>query len=753
MITRPRVALTLLAALLALVLPASASAVVYEVNTTADEADKAPGAPCETNAGAGVCTLRAAIEVANSTIGVPDEITFAANPFNGENGDTISAATQMPTITDQVSIRGGRCDTLAGVKGPCAGVIKAGGGFLLQVEDDDVEIRELALSGALIAINVINASERFVAKGNWIGFDVTGSGSSNATGIFIDPDSDGATIGGTTEADRNVFGFSVQIGLDLEGASGATIQGNYFGVTPKGDAAAAQPTNIEITDSTSSGGFAAENNEVGNTIEGAALTSATCDGGCNVISGATGTGIDLNGSGLGEKPASGPTTIHGNFVGLGASGTTVIANSTWGIQAGAADDVKIGDFSPGDANYLAGGGEAIFSANGEALIVRGNKIGFGSDGSKVTPPALGVFVLGQSVSAASSIESNAVRASNIGIEHRGLAGHITGNDIEGGNVGIWEKAEPGGGLIASNTVEAAGEYGIVVESPDNGIRANTVVGSGLSGIRVKNPKGIQMDGNLIGGNTKETENTIEGSGGPAIEIFEEAEEPGSTTEIGRNHGSGNKGLFIDLKAGANEGIVSPAFSTATQSKAEGTADPETKIRVFRKASGEAGELQSFLAETVADASGNWKVTYPSIPTGTIVAATQTNVNGGTSELSTATASADPSDPCKDGLPAAQCAAPTLPPPPPTLDTTAPTAKITKAPKAKSASTTAKFKFNSNEGGSKFQCKLDKGKFKTCKSPKTYKKLKVGKHVFKVRATDKAGNVGKPAKRKFTVLAG
>ena len=56
------------------------------------------------------------------------------------------------------------------------------------------------------------------------------------------------------------------------------------------------------------------------------------------------------------------------------------------------------------------------------------------------------------------------------------------------------------------------------------------------------------------------------------------------------------------------------------------------------------------------------------------------------------------------------------------------------------------------GRLEFQCKLDKGKFKSCKSPKTYKKLKLGKHVFKVRAIDKAGNVGKPAKRKFTVLA-
>jgi hypothetical protein len=98
--------------------------------------------------------------------------------------------------------------------------------------------------------------------------------------------------------------------------------------------------------------------------------------------------------------------------------------------------------------------------------------------------------------------------------------------------------------------------------------------------------------------------------------------------------------------------------------------------------------------------------------------------------------------------------PPAPPPAPAhpSDTTAPKTTITKGPKAQTTSTTAKFKFKSNEAGSKFKCKLDKGKFKGCRSPKTYKKLKPGKHVFKVRATDKAGNVGKPAKKKFTITA-
>ncbi len=747
MVSRHRVALTLLAALFALALPAVATAAEYTVNTTADEADKAPGAPCETNAGAGVCSLRAAIEVANSTTGVTDEIKFAANPFNGENGDTISTATAMPTITDQVSIRGGRCDTSAGVKGPCAGVIKAGGGSLFVVEDDDVEVQGLALMGAATAINVINASERFAAKGDWIGFDLTGSGSSNGVGIFIDPDSDAPTIGGTAEADRNVIGNSTQVGLDLEGASFASIKGNYFGVAPDGATQAANPKDIEITDSTSGGGFKAVSNEIGQSVEAGAETTGACDGGCNVISGAS-IGVDLEGNGAGqnEAPATGSTFIKGNFVGLSAAGTDVIANGLYGIYVGGSDHATIGGFSLAEANYVAGGGEGIASGSGgEDFVVRGNRIGFASGGGQVTPPTTtGIFALALGVVEAPSIENNVVRmAGGIGIESRFETGHITGNQIKGGSIGILTKVGEGAGLIASNQVEDATEHGIVVESPDNEIRANKVIGSGTSAIFVRNPPGVAMTGNLIGGSTAERENVIEGSGGPAIQILEEALEPGSAAEIARNRGSLNGGPFINLLAGANEGIAPPSISAALKSSATGTALKGATIRVFSKANAEVGELQGFLGETEADGSGNWKLTY-SVPAGTLVTATQTNGAGSTSQL--AAPVVVPADPSNGGGSGGGGNGGGN-----TVDTTPPKVTITKAPKAKTASTTAKFKFRSNEAGSKFQCKLDKGKFKNCRSPKTYKKLKPGKHVFKVKATDAAGNVSTVVKRKFTVL--
>ena len=85
------------------------------------------------------------------------------------------------------------------------------------------------------------------------------------------------------------------------------------------------------------------------------------------------------------------------------------------------------------------------------------------------------------------------------------------------------------------------------------------------------------------------------------------------------------------------------------------------------------------------------------------------------------------------------------------DKTPPQTKIKAGPKGHTHSTNAKFKFSSNEGGSTFFCRLDAKAWGSCKSPRTYKHLKPGKHTFRVRARDKAGNLDQsPAKRGWHV---
>jgi hypothetical protein len=81
--------------------------------------------------------------------------------------------------------------------------------------------------------------------------------------------------------------------------------------------------------------------------------------------------------------------------------------------------------------------------------------------------------------------------------------------------------------------------------------------------------------------------------------------------------------------------------------------------------------------------------------------------------------------------------------PPTLitpvrDTIAPQTTMTKSTLL-AMRKSAKFWFSSSEA-STFLCRLDKRPFKPCKSPRSYQGLKAGRHTFKVKAVDAAGNI-------------
>lgn len=86
---------------------------------------------------------------------------------------------------------------------------------------------------------------------------------------------------------------------------------------------------------------------------------------------------------------------------------------------------------------------------------------------------------------------------------------------------------------------------------------------------------------------------------------------------------------------------------------------------------------------------------------------------------------------------------------PAPDITGPILTITKKPKSKTTSKKVSVSFKTNETAT-YQCKLDKGKFKACKSPYKKSKLKVGKHKLQIKATDAAGNVSSTKTIKWTV---
>ena len=84
------------------------------------------------------------------------------------------------------------------------------------------------------------------------------------------------------------------------------------------------------------------------------------------------------------------------------------------------------------------------------------------------------------------------------------------------------------------------------------------------------------------------------------------------------------------------------------------------------------------------------------------------------------------------------------------DTVVPATTITAGPR-KYGTAIATFEFESNEKSAMLECSLDRAQFETCASPKTYTGLARGKHSFRVRAVDGAGNTDPtPAAREWDV---
>jgi len=89
-----------------------------------------------------------------------------------------------------------------------------------------------------------------------------------------------------------------------------------------------------------------------------------------------------------------------------------------------------------------------------------------------------------------------------------------------------------------------------------------------------------------------------------------------------------------------------------------------------------------------------------------------------------------------------------------IDTKAPRTKIAKHPRkllrTEQRRVRAKFRFKSNEPGVKFVCKVDRGLLRFC-GPRFSRRFGEGRHVLKVRASDRAGNVDRtPAVFRFRV---
>ncbi|HEX7289729.1 MAG TPA: hypothetical protein VF250_01270 [Conexibacter sp.] len=79
----------------------------------------------------------------------------------------------------------------------------------------------------------------------------------------------------------------------------------------------------------------------------------------------------------------------------------------------------------------------------------------------------------------------------------------------------------------------------------------------------------------------------------------------------------------------------------------------------------------------------------------------------------------------------------------------PTPTIVSGPAGATSSTSARFAFTGARGDT-YECSLDGAGFAACTSPKSYSGLSDGSHSFRVRERTRAGQVGDPAERTWTV---
>jgi CSLREA domain-containing protein len=384
-----------------LVLQASDSNVTdgITVDSVLDSPDAAVGnGICDD--GSGNCTLRAAIQEANSNQGA-DTINFN---IPGTGVRTIQPLSELPSITETVSINGysqpGATANSAIAPSPLNGTL------LIEIDGsnagpntDGLTISETAGNVTIRGLVVNRFSFRGIGGngggvgtkilGSYIGTDPTGlidRGNADQ-GIQIGPN---AQLGGTNPSDRNIIS-----GNDGGGASPNTgdnnwvVKGNYFGVGADGE------TVISNSPVGGNGAMSIDNSD-GHLIGGTEV------GATNVISG--------NRSFALFPDNVDNLTIQGNIIGPNWKGDPIPNSPQLGgiglpPFAGSIESVLIGGTVQGAANIIA-------YNNGPGIAILNIK-----EGETTTFVSNNVAILGNSIFENSTSDSFELSKYGLGIDH------------------------------------------------------------------------------------------------------------------------------------------------------------------------------------------------------------------------------------------------------------------------------------------------------------------------------------------------
>jgi hypothetical protein len=373
----------------------------------------------------------------------------------------------------------------------------------------------VAGAGNLISGNpgggLVLESSGALIQGNTIGTDVTGSKAlGNGVGLSIAGSYN--VIGGQNSGDGNLVSGNNSRGIYLSG-NGDIVQGNRIGTDASGTAKLGNNgAGLEI----SSG----SNITIGGTVAGAG----------NLISGNTGRGIALEGSGS--------NVVQGNFVGTDVTGTKALGNSDYGIST-TSDNNLIGGTVSGARNLVSGNVYGV-SIQGTSNHLEGNYIGTDVTGTKAVPNQAGVGVgviaynnvIGGTAPGAGNLisgntgEGVAIAGSNTGFNI--VQGNYIGTDVTGtlvlGNTSFGVRIEYGnqntvGGSVpgAANVISANGSDGIFIDFTNTNTIQGNRIGTDVTGTKALGNSGSGVfvgefsSGNAIGGTVTGAGNVISGN--------------------------------------------------------------------------------------------------------------------------------------------------------------------------------------------------------------------------------------------------
>lgn len=605
---------------------------------------------------AGAGSLRQAIIDAGANAGA-DLVNF-----NAALSGTITLASDLPTITETITIDGSTAnDTMGGADIVLSAVGRA---YCLQITGGAGHvIKGLACTGATNGL-VLGASmsggtiggtgarelnEWNNCSGSGIRIDgadnVTliqnniGLGGANGTGITALNNVTSLLIGGETAAERNIIVSSTNNGIDLTSAT-ATIKGNFIG-TGTGSNDLGNGTNGIMINLNVTSTF------IGGTTAGAR----------NIISGNNNNGIRIAGSN--------GVVIEGNYIGLTSAGNAALANSQSGILLESQLNV-VGGTTTASRNIISGNtGDGVKidgnTNTASSNIIKNNYIGTNSAGTgAVANGGAGILVVSGGTAATTLIgdadQGNLISGNTgtgIYIQTTAVNGGHDGTKIYANNIGLQADkttalANGGHGIRVDTAVSGtiigeanlATKRNIIASNVVNGIYlngasssniANNYIGLANDGTtqRTNTEQGILIDNgsasNTVGGTATGAANNIAAASGKACTNI--ASSAGNFNNIRRNNcPTGSDGGNVARANPANESIATPAISTATTSYVSGTSIANGVVEIFVNG--------AYLATETATSGGTWE-RHISITTNGKVAATVTNDNFSTSAMSAA----------------------------------------------------------------------------------------------------------------------